>query len=84
MRVFGADVELVNDVGVAGLHRVLGVRDRLAAVDCLIVVAGMDGALSSVVGGLEFDVLQASPNRIERLLIRSGATTAVQLRPAGT
>jgi CBS domain containing-hemolysin-like protein len=35
------------------------------------------------VGGLEFDVLQASPNRIERLLIRSGATTAVQLRPTG-
>ena len=36
------------------------------------------------VGGLEFDVLQASPNRIERLLIRSGATTAVQLRPTGS
>jgi CBS domain containing-hemolysin-like protein len=33
------------------------------------------------VGGLEFDVLQASPTRIERLLIRSGATTAVQLHP---
>jgi putative hemolysin len=35
------------------------------------------------VGGLEFDVLQASPTRIERLLIRSGATTAVQLHPTG-
>jgi NCAIR mutase (PurE)-related protein len=48
----GAGAELVTDVGVAGLHRVLAVRDRLAAADCLIVVAGMEGALASVVGGL--------------------------------
>ena len=48
----GAAAELVTDVGVAGLHRVLAVRDRLAAADCLIVVAGMEGALASVVGGL--------------------------------
>ncbi len=48
----GAAGELVTDVGVAGLHRVLAVRDRLAAADCLIVVAGMEGALASVVGGL--------------------------------
>ncbi len=48
----GAQAELVTDVGVAGLHRVLAVRDRLAAADCLIVVAGMEGALASVVGGL--------------------------------
>ncbi len=50
--VHGAGAELVADVGVAGLHRVLAVRDRLAAADCLIVVAGMEGALASVVGGL--------------------------------
>jgi NCAIR mutase (PurE)-related protein len=48
----GAAAELVTDVGVAGLHRVLAVRDRLAAADCVIVVAGMEGALASVVGGL--------------------------------
>ena len=48
----GAKVTRVNDVGVAGLHRVLAERDRLAAQDALIVVAGMDGALPSVVGGL--------------------------------
>jgi NCAIR mutase (PurE)-related protein len=51
-RVFGSNVVRVNDVGVAGLHRLLAVRDQLDAADCLIVVAGMEGALPSVVGGL--------------------------------
>jgi NCAIR mutase (PurE)-related protein len=48
----GSAAELVTDVGVAGLHRVLAVRDRLVAADCVVVVAGMEGALASVVGGL--------------------------------
>lgn len=51
-RVFGSNVVRINDVGVAGLHRLLAVRDQLDAADCLIVVAGMEGALPSVVGGL--------------------------------
>lgn len=51
-RVFGSNVVRVNDVGVAGLHRLLAVRDELDAADCLVVVAGMEGALPSVVGGL--------------------------------
>jgi NCAIR mutase (PurE)-related protein len=51
-RVLGADADLVADVGVAGIHRVLRQRDKLAAADVVIVVAGMDGALPSVVGGL--------------------------------
>jgi len=51
-RVMGANVELIADVGVAGIHRVLRQRDKLAAADVVIVVAGMDGALPSVVGGL--------------------------------
>jgi hypothetical protein len=51
-RVMGAGVELIVDVGVAGLHRILRQRERLAAADVVIVVAGMDGALPSVVGGL--------------------------------
>src|SRR6478609_1426439 len=46
--VFGAGVDVINDVGVAGLHRVLGERSRLAEADCLVVVAGMEGALPSV------------------------------------
>ncbi|HEV3386259.1 MAG TPA: nickel pincer cofactor biosynthesis protein LarB [Gemmata sp.] len=51
-RVLGANAELIVDVGVAGIHRVLRQSDRLRAADAIIVVAGMDGALPSVVGGL--------------------------------
>jgi NCAIR mutase (PurE)-related protein len=51
-RVLGVNAELVVDVGVAGIHRVLRQRDKLVAADVVIVVAGMDGALPSVVGGL--------------------------------
>ncbi len=51
-RVHGAGVQVVQDVGVAGLHRLLAVRPQLEAADCLVVVAGMEGALASVVGGL--------------------------------
>jgi NCAIR mutase (PurE)-related protein len=50
--VHGARVERVDDVGVAGIHRLLAVRDRLVEADCLVVVAGMEGALPSVVAGL--------------------------------
>ena len=52
MRVFGADVVRVVDVGVAGLHRVLDARPVLQDADIVIVVAGMEGALPSVIGGL--------------------------------
>ncbi|WP_194924467.1 nickel pincer cofactor biosynthesis protein LarB [Catenulispora pinisilvae] len=48
----GLDVTAVHDVGVAGLDRILQVRDRLRSQDAVIVVAGMEGALASVVGGL--------------------------------
>ncbi|MCZ2341185.1 MAG: hypothetical protein LC104_05235, partial [Bacteroidales bacterium] len=43
-RVMGAKVGLIADVGVAGVHRVLRHREKLAAADVVIVVAGMDGA----------------------------------------
>ena len=49
---FGNTVARVTDVGVAGLHRVLGSRDALLEARVIIVVAGMDGALPSVVAGL--------------------------------
>jgi hypothetical protein len=51
-RVFGAGVERVTDVGVAGIHRLLAAQQQLDAADCLVVVAGMEGALPSAVGGL--------------------------------
>ena len=48
----GIKVERVEDVGVAGLHRVLAQEDVLRTSDVVIVVAGMEGALPSLVGGL--------------------------------
>jgi NCAIR mutase (PurE)-related protein len=50
--LMGNDVCRLYDVGVAGLHRLLGERARLASAQVIIVVAGMEGALPSVVSGL--------------------------------
>ena len=50
--VMGNSVDRLYDVGVAGLHRLLGERHRLEAARVVVVVAGMEGALPSVVGGL--------------------------------
>jgi len=49
---FGVKVERLYDVGVAGIHRLLGHRDKLFKAKVIVVVAGMEGALPSVVGGL--------------------------------
>lgn len=63
-RAFGAGVERIDDVGVAGIHRLMSVRPQLEAADCLVVVAGMEGALPSVVGGLVGVPLVAVPTSI--------------------
>ena len=62
--VMGNRVERVNDVGVAGLHRLLAFRDRLEAATVVVVVAGMDGALPSVVGGLSSKPVIAVPTSV--------------------
>jgi NCAIR mutase (PurE)-related protein len=64
VRAFGAGVERVDDVGVAGLHRLLAARPALDRADVVIVVAGMEGALPSVVGGLVGTPLIAVPTSI--------------------
>ena len=51
-KALGTEAELLIDVGVAGIHRLLRHREKLTHADVVIVVAGMDGALPSVVGGL--------------------------------
>jgi NCAIR mutase (PurE)-related protein len=61
---FGAQVERVDDVGVAGLHRLLAARPALDRADVLVVVAGMEGALPSVVGGLVGTPIVAVPTSI--------------------
>jgi NCAIR mutase (PurE)-related protein len=63
-RAFGAGVRRIHDVGVAGIHRLLAELDNLTAADCLVVVAGMEGALPSVVGGLVGTPLVAVPTSV--------------------
>jgi NCAIR mutase (PurE)-related protein len=50
--IMGSKTDTLYDVGVAGLHRLLGQQDRLHEARAVVVVAGMDGVLPSVVGGL--------------------------------
>ncbi len=64
LETFGNPVDLITDVGVAGLHRLLAVRGRLDACRVLVVVAGMEGALPSVVAGLVSIPVIAVPTSI--------------------
>jgi NCAIR mutase (PurE)-related protein len=52
LEAHGFSASRINDAGVAGLHRLLPHVDKLAGADAIVVVAGMEGALASVVGGL--------------------------------
>jgi hypothetical protein len=63
-RRFGNAVELLADVGVAGLHRLLASSQRLRQARVLIVVAGMEGALPSVVAGLVDKPVIAVPTSV--------------------
>lgn len=60
----GMKVERLPDVGVAGLHRLLYSHKELAGADVVIVVAGMDGALASIVGGLVAAPVIAVPTSV--------------------
>lgn len=51
-KLMGNTVETAYDVGVAGIHRLLDIRESLTQASVVVVVAGMEGALASVVGGL--------------------------------
>jgi NCAIR mutase (PurE)-related protein len=61
---FGVEARRFYDVGVAGIHRVMSCVDELKKADCAIVVAGMEGALPSVVGGLVSIPVIACPTSI--------------------
>jgi hypothetical protein len=62
--VMGNDVDRLYDVGVAGLHRLLGERQRVLAARVIIAVAGMEGALASVIGGLVRAPVVAVPTSV--------------------
>jgi NCAIR mutase (PurE)-related protein len=63
-RALGTNVQLIADVGVAGIHRLLRHRHEFAGADAIVVTAGMDGALPSVVGGLVDCPVVAVPTSI--------------------
>lgn len=60
----GNQVDRIYDVGVAGIHRLFGKLDRIRAANVIIVIAGMEGALASVVGGLVDKPVIAVPTSI--------------------
>jgi len=60
----GMEVEVIFDVGVSGIHRVLNIRNKLKKSDIAIVIAGMEGALPSVVAGLVDTPIIAVPTSV--------------------
>jgi NCAIR mutase (PurE)-related protein len=64
LAALGLRADRLHDVGVAGLHRLLAHVDRITGADAVIVVAGMEGALASVVGGLTSVPVVAVPTSV--------------------
>jgi len=62
--VMGNQVDAIHDIGVAGIHRLMNHRERLGAARVVIVCAGMEGALPSVVGGLVMAPVIAVPTSV--------------------
>ena len=61
---FGSKVERIYDVGVSGIHRLLSQTQRVQEANCIVAVAGMEGALASVVGGLVSNPVIAVPTSV--------------------
>lgn len=61
---FGSNVERIYDVGVSGIHRLLAKVDVLQEANCVVAVAGMEGALASVIGGLVSRPVIAVPTSV--------------------
>ncbi len=64
LHAYGFQPDRLTDVGVAGLHRLLANIDRITSADAVVVVAGMEGALASVVGGLTSAPVVAVPTSV--------------------
>ncbi len=61
---FGANVERIYDVGVSGIHRLFSKLDIIQSANCVVAVAGMEGALASVIGGLVNKPVIAVPTSV--------------------
>ena len=64
LRAYGFDPERIVDVGVAGIHRLLNKVDTIQSADAIVVAAGMEGALASVIGGLTGAPVVAVPTSV--------------------
>ena len=64
LEIFGNPVMRISDIGVAGIHRLLAVQDKIDKCSILIVVAGMEGALPSAVSGLTSKPVIAVPTSV--------------------
>lgn len=64
LTAYGHTADRLHDVGVAGLHRLLAHVDQVTSADAVIVVAGMEGALASVIGGLTACPVVAVPTSV--------------------
>ena len=64
LRAYGFEPDRLTDIGVAGLHRLLANVDRVTNADAVVVVAGMEGALASVIGGLTSGPVVAVPTSV--------------------
>jgi NCAIR mutase (PurE)-related protein len=63
-QLMGNKVETVYDVGVAGVHRLLDIKEKIFQANVIIVIAGMEGALASIVGGLASKPVIAVPTSV--------------------
>ncbi len=79
LSAYGFAPTTLTDVGVAGLHRLLAHLDEITAADAIVVVAGMEGALASVVGGLSGAPIVAVPTSVGYGAGLSGVTALLAM-----
>jgi hypothetical protein len=79
LHAYGFSPDRLTDVGVAGLHRLLANLDRITSADAIVVVAGMEGALASVVGGLTSAPVVAVPTSVGHGAALEGVTALLAM-----
>lgn len=79
LHAYGFNPDRLTDIGVAGLHRLLANIDRITSADAVVVVAGMEGALASVIGGLTSSPVVAVPTSVGHGAGLSGVTALLAM-----
>ena len=79
---YGVEATRLNDVGVAGLHRLLAELDTLLDADVIITIAGMEGALATAVGGLSSAPVIAVPTSVGYGAALEGVTALLAMHAA--